>query len=233
MAGFYTTSLGNGGRHEKAPPVGQVGLEMPEPLGQTTQIQDWLSRLRQGDESAREELIRQATERLRRLAHRMLRSYPGVRRWEETDDVLNNAMLRLHRALADVKPESVKHFFRLAYTQIRRELIDLAKHYYGPEGMGAHHATDGVSPDTGARPRHDVSQDTYEPTKLSEWAEFHQQVEALPEKEREVFSLRWYEALNFAEIAEVVGATDRTAKRRWRSACVMLYKAMQGEAPGS
>jgi hypothetical protein len=31
----------------------------------------------------------------------------------------------------------------LAATCIRRELIDLARHYFGPEGMGTHRKADG------------------------------------------------------------------------------------------
>ena len=34
-------------------------------------------------------------ERLTRLTHNMLKDYPGVHRWEETDDILQNATLRL------------------------------------------------------------------------------------------------------------------------------------------
>ena len=68
---------------------------------------------------------------------------------------------------------------------------------------------------------------------MSKWTEFHEQVEALPETEKEVFGLRWYDELTFAEIGHVLEVTDRTAKRRWRSACKMLYIAMQGDAPGS
>ena len=76
-------------------------------------------------------------ERLQTLAHVMLRDYPRVKRWEETADVLQNALIRLHRALQTVIPPSPRDFFRLATLQIRRELVDLARHYYGPEGIGA------------------------------------------------------------------------------------------------
>ncbi len=78
-----------------------------------------------------------------------------------------------------------------------------------------------------------MSQDTFEPARVSEWTEFHEQVDNLPDKEKEVFSLRWYDGLTFAEIGQVLDVTDRTAKRRWRSSCVILYKAMQGNIPGS
>ena len=44
-------------------------------------------------------------------------------------------------ALNDVKPALLRDFYRLAAVQVRRELIDLARHYYGPQGHGAHHAS--------------------------------------------------------------------------------------------
>src|SRR5947209_2117063 len=99
-------------------------------------IQGCLERLRAGDPSARDELFRQAGGRLERLARRMLRDFPGVRRWAQTGDVLQSALVRLLRALAEVRPASAREFLGLAAEQIRRELLDLARHYYGPRGPG-------------------------------------------------------------------------------------------------
>src|SRR4051794_28001365 len=107
---------------------------MADASDRTIEIQDRLDRLRDGDQSAREELLVVAGERLSRLARRMLRDNSRVARWVQTDDVVQNASLQLYRALATVRPDSVRGFFNLAAVQIRRELIDLARHYYGPLG---------------------------------------------------------------------------------------------------
>src|SRR5262245_330879 len=107
----------------------------------TTEVQARIDRIRAGDPLAREELLAATCDRLRRLTRKMLKGYPGVRRWEETDDVMQNAVLRLCRALADVTPPTARDYFRLAALQVRRELLDLARHYYGPQGAGAHHAS--------------------------------------------------------------------------------------------
>src|SRR3954454_4097329 len=120
---------------------------MDEPHGESTRIGQLLSRLRAGDGAARDPLLGIVCERLGRLAHKMLRDFPGVARWEGTEDVVQNATLRLCRALKDVTPESPRSFFNLAAVLIRRELIDLARHYYGPHGMGAHHESVGPSHD--------------------------------------------------------------------------------------
>jgi RNA polymerase sigma-70 factor (ECF subfamily) len=101
---------------------------MPHLSQQTLQIQGWVDRLRAGDESARGELLNCACERLTRLTRKMLKSFPRLKRWEQTDDVFQNAALRLHRALGEVRPPTAADFFRLAALNIRRELLDLAKH---------------------------------------------------------------------------------------------------------
>ena len=115
-------------------------------MDQTDEADELLGRHRAGDPSARDGLIRLAQSRFTTLARAMLRRYPHLRRWEQTDDLLNAALIRLHRSLAEVRPETVRHFDNLAATQIRRELIDLARSYYGPEGLGANHHTDGTDP---------------------------------------------------------------------------------------
>jgi RNA polymerase sigma-70 factor (ECF subfamily) len=104
---------------------------------QTTILQRCLDRVQAGDETARAELIDRAQGRLKQLTLKMLKDFPRLHPWEEPDDVFQSAMLRLCRALQEVTPTSVRSFFRLAAVQIRRELIDLARHYFGPENRAA------------------------------------------------------------------------------------------------
>jgi RNA polymerase sigma-70 factor (ECF subfamily) len=205
---------------------------MTDASSQTVQIQGWLDRLRGGDETARDQLLRCACGRLRKLARKMLKGYPRVRRWEQTDDVLQNAVLRLHRTLQQLPVETSGDFFRLAALHIRRELLDLAKHYYGPLGQGARHASSSGGPSDS----HDLTPSdpvdlSGDPARLAAWSDFHQQIEALPDEEREVFDLLWYQGLSQAEAAEALGASERTVKRRWQSARLRLHDALGGEVP--
>src|SRR5688572_3766997 len=108
---------------------------MGEGSSDSVQLQSWLDRLAHGDLGARDEMLRHFCARLERLARKMLYCYPAVRRWVETDDVLQNALMRLFRALQEVRPETVRDFFGLAAEQMRRELIDLARHFQGPQGL--------------------------------------------------------------------------------------------------
>ena len=70
--------------------------------------------------------------------------------------------------------------------------------------------------------------DTYDPAQLALWTEFHEQVEQLPADEREVFNLRWYEALSEEETASVLETSTRTVRRRWLNARLRLGRFLKG-----
>jgi RNA polymerase sigma-70 factor (ECF subfamily) len=198
-----------------------------------TQIQGCIDRLISGDESAREELIAQASERLTRLTRKMLRDFPGVHRWEQTDDVLQNAALRLYRALGEVRPPTAADFFRLAAAQIRRELLDLARRYSGAHGLGAHHASiAGKGEDASAAAGPNPTDTTYDPDRLAAWSDFHREVGSLPDEERQAFDLLFYQGLSQAEAAAVLEVSERTIKRRWQSARLRLVQALGDKMPG-
>ncbi len=199
--------------------------DAPDPL------QMHLNRLIAGDEGAREALLAAAQERLTRLARRMLKDFPSVRRWEDTDDVYQNAALRLYSALKTVRPASGADFLRFAAVQIRRELIDLARRYYGPEGLGAHHASRG-----GQERSHDTDYtagtDTHEPSRLAMWSEFHEKIEALPDEDKALYDLIWYQGLGTPQVARLLNVTDRTVQRRWQQLRLKLHSELKGELPG-
>jgi RNA polymerase sigma factor (sigma-70 family) len=205
-----------------------------DPAGNTAQVQNLLDRLRAGGalDDVRGELIAQASERLVHLARGMLRRFPHLRRWEETDDVLQQALIRLHRALGEVHPESVRMFYGLAATQIRRTLIDLARHHFGPAGAAAHHHTDGGRRPSGDEqgPLVEQAPAAGEPQSLEDWAAFHDAVEKLPETAREVFHLLWYDGLDQTQAADLLGVSTRTIKNRWRDAKLALRDAL-GQGP--
>src|SRR6266851_5039265 len=158
---------------------------------QIEQLQIWIDRMQAGDPTARNELLRHACERLRRLTRKMLKGFARVKRWELTDDVLQN---------------------------------------YGPEGMGAHQASKLERDRSASPPLADL---TLEPSRLAIWSEFHQRVETLPEEEREVFDLLWYQGLTQPEAAALLGISEATLRRRWLAARERLHQALKGDLPGS
>lgn len=195
---------------------------MPE--GTTTAIQLCLDRLKAGDPAARDQLIARAGDRLRALTRRMLGKYERLRGFEETDDVYQNAAVRLLRALAAVPIETPADFFRVAALQIRRELINLSRHYFGPQGAGANErplraaALGTDSTGSFAVP----GESTFDPPRLAAWSELHERIDALPSEERDVFDLIWYHEMTHGEAASLLSVSESTVKRRWAAARLRL-----------
>jgi RNA polymerase sigma-70 factor (ECF subfamily) len=195
-------------------------------FSQTELIEGQLARLRAGDEGAINRLIEHAGDRLLHLTRKMLAGFAQVKRHEQTDDVLQNALVRLSRALGDGVPEDSRHFFRLAALQIRRELIDLARRY---SGKGACSLDDSADTD-GFAPDRSPAELTNDPRRIAEWTEFHRCISELPEKEREVVDLLLYNGLSQQEAAEVMQVDVRSIKRYWQRARLSLFERMQGSA---
>lgn len=185
----------------------------------TQQLARWMAKIDAGDPTALDGLLRHAADRLERLARHMLRSHPAVQRWAQTDDVLQGALVRLTRALQALRPASSRQFFALAAQQLRRELIDLARHYYGAEGVGANHASGSHVVDP--------SDQTHDPDHLADWSAIHEHIEQLPEEERAVVDLLFYQGLPQAEAAAILNVTVRTVQRRWQSALLRLHRVLR------
>jgi RNA polymerase sigma factor (sigma-70 family) len=200
--------------------------------GQTTRIGAALDRFAAGDVSARDDLIVWASQRMGEIAHRMLRTFPTVSRWEQTDDVVQNAALRLERALQATVPADARGLVGLAATQVRRELLDLAKKYRGPESFASHQETNYQRLGDDLRAKVDDAPQPDEPCdRLDRWTHMHTVAGELPDDEREVFHMCWYLGLKQDEIAALLGCSVRTVKRRWEMAKEWLAASMPEGRP--
>lgn len=182
----------------------------------TEQLESDFGRLRSGERSALNDLLEHAGSRLRHLTRKMLLTFPEVRRSEQTDDVLQSACLRLSQALSIVMPENLRHFFRLAALQIRRELLELSRGARGIDNLGSRPASEPglrISPEL----------NTHNPLKLAEWTELHEQIAALPDLERETVELLLYHGLPQADVARLMQVDVRSVKRYWQRARLALH----------
>jgi len=174
-------------------------------------LQACLLRLKAGDATVQEELWDLVNDRLSVLTRRMKRTnFKRVGGWAETEDIAQNARLRMIRALNDAVPATVRDFYGLANLQIRRELLDTIRKNQGRNGErdAPFQLMEGI----------DKANDTYNPEELAVWEEFHKAVGSLPEVERESFELWWYQELSHDEAAEILGVDPSTVKRRCRAA---------------
>ena len=199
---------------------------------QTVHLQRWMERMRAGDQLAQDELLQASCEQLERLSSRMLKKFPGVGRWEQTGDVLQNSLLRLTRALEQVTPTTTREYLGLAALQIRRELLDLCRRYQAQKGIGANHASNANLPQDGAAWAADPASEASRLDDDERWAQFHQEVEQLPVEEREAVGLLFYHGWPQEQAAELLQVDVRTIRRRWQQALRKLRRLLQDEAAG-
>lgn len=212
-----------------SPSDSRDGRSSHPPVDRTTQLQAWIDLLNSGDNTARERLIEAAAARLRTLAHGML-SGDRLRLWEETDDVLQDALVQLHKSLADVRPETVRDFLRLAAFHIRRALLNMARRYFGPQGIAANQAARGPRPSRADfswtdHPAHDSTPSALV-GRAEQWLRVQEAVGRLPDDEREVTELLWFHGLAQGEAAGVLDISERTVRRRWQRARLQLSDAL-------
>lgn len=191
-----------------------------------------LERLAAGDDSARDEILEVCNERLRTLSSRLLGKFARVRRWDNTDDVAQNAALRLYRALGESVPSSPRGLMGLMATQIQRELIDLARKHAGPMSYAANHGTnvrEGTHGDVFLVDEAEDASEEHEEIPLGRWESFHAAVERLPEDHREVFKLVWYLGADRETAAKTLGMSVRTIGRRWLKAREMVAEELARE----
>ena len=208
--------------------------------GETARIHMWLERLHAGDPNALNELIIHFERRLRSLTQKMIRDFPLVHCCEQTDDVFQNAVLRLSGALKAVWPTSTRDLIRLSAAQVRRELLNLARFYRnrpqllqsGDQKSGPWTTSEGTVVIRCDRTM-GVPESDETPRQLDQWTEFHEVAAGLPEPQREVFDLVWYQGMTQEQVARIQGVCVRTIKTRWNTARLAIYDALDGQLPGT
>jgi RNA polymerase sigma-70 factor (ECF subfamily) len=62
---------------------------------------------------------------------------------------------------------------------------------------------------------------------LAEWTELHEIFGKLPDEQREIVELLWYHGLTQPEVADLLGTSLRTVKRRWQHARLLLHEYLR------
>lgn len=198
------------------------------PYEHSTGIDNLIKRLREKEPKVREELIAYTLERLRKLTRRMFRKYPGLKTLEETDDIVQKLVIRLHRMLDELVPDNTASFFRLASQNIRWVLYDLAKSSaskYRPLNSG-----DLASSDQHKEHRQLIAPDG-EPSSFIEWAEFYAKIEELPMENKQIFDLLWFQGLSQVDAAKALDMPTRTFTRKWTETKLLIRLLMHNQGP--
>jgi RNA polymerase sigma-70 factor (ECF subfamily) len=175
----------------------------------TAEIQSALDHFLAGDQAAKAELVNRAGERLMVLARKLLRGFGSGP--EETAAVVSEAYLKLHKALDEVRPATVRQFFGLASLQMRRVLLDLVR----AAKRGGHV----VNEDSG---QFDTPDSTDGHSESDLVTDLYAAIDALDDDLKEVVLLRYFQGLTQAEAGELLGVHEDTVKKRWAKARVIL-----------
>lgn len=208
---------------EKEDPAGKIDPETwiePAALPGEDDLTGLLVAWGEGDPEAGEELMRQVSGRLRRLAGRFLR-HERRDHTLETAELINEAYLRLIRQ-ENVTWESRRHFFAMTGKMMRRILVDHARRRaFSKHGGHLERLPEEVLEDHAA--------ETGDESLIA----LGGALDALTEEREElstVVELRYFVGLTGDEIAESLGISRPTVQRRWKMARAWLYRYLQSKS---
>lgn len=203
-----------GSPHTPRPPMSSDPTSVPT----TVYIQGALDQFLAGDPAAKGRLITLAEKRLMVLARKLKIAFPTSP--EETAGVVNEAYLKLHKALDEVRPGTVRQFFALASLQMRRVLLDLARANRRRGKRGSLNDSENpIDPPAPGGEDRDEVRDLFDA------------IDRLDEELREVVNLLFFQGLTQAEAAQVLVVHEDTVKRKWAKARVILAKYLAAFRP--
>lgn len=183
-------------------------------MNQITQI---LHAVDRGDPKAAEELLPLVYEELRKLAAARMAN-EAVGHTLQPTALVHEAWLRLAGNDSQIQFANRAHFFAAAADAMRRILIDRARRK-GSQKRGGH--WERVDLD-----KVEFASDADDDTLLL----VNEALDKLAQEQlqaAEIVKLRFFAGLTLEEAGQVLGFTERTAKRHWAFARAWLYDAMK------
>jgi RNA polymerase sigma factor (TIGR02999 family) len=181
-----------------------------------------LSAARGGDRAASDSLFAGVYRELHRLAHAQLavRGRPGDTL--DTTALVHEAYLRLVQP-AGLSAEDRAHFFNLAARVMRNVVVDYARRRDAAKRSG-----DVVRIEVGGPGEPAAETDARLTEDLLALDASLERLEAESPRLARLVELRFFAGLSFAEIGEIQGQAERTAKRDWRKARAFLLADLGG-----
>jgi len=179
-------------------------------------LTDLIRRAQSGDEAALRQVFDAAYQDLHRMARSRIRQGGGGTLLDTTS-LVHESYLRFANA-GELKVSDRAHFFRYAGQVMRSVIVDMARARSAERrGGGLRDLTLNTALGDAARGGED------------EVLRVHEALEdlaALDARLTQVVELRYFAGLTEIEIAEALGVTDRTVRRDWEKARLLLAQAL-------
>ena len=177
-----------------------------------------------GDRAAVDAIFSALYPDLKRIARARLRQQ-GHGAGLHTTTLVHESFVRLVHAKA-LNLQDRRHFFAYTAKMMRNIIVDSAReHLAERRGGGAEHVTLGTD---------EAGQVADNASGGAELVRVHDAVRALEQVDpdlAELVEMRYFGGYDDLEIAELLGVTDRTVRRRWEKARAWLYVALQDDGP--
>jgi RNA polymerase sigma factor (TIGR02999 family) len=176
-----------------------------------------LNRAQQGDPTAASELLPLVYDELRKLAAARMANESASHTLQPTA-LVHEAWLRLTDTDPNTRFANRAHFFAAAAEAMRRILVDRARRKLaGKRGGGRER----ISLD-----KVEIAADADDETLLLVSESLDELAREQPQA-AEIVKLRFFVGLTLEEAGQLLGFTERTAKRHWAFARAWLYHAMK------
>jgi RNA polymerase sigma factor (TIGR02999 family) len=174
-----------------------------------------IHRAQDGDREAADVLYAETYADLRRLAHRRLRAGSRLTLLD-TGSLVHEAYLRFAQA-PHLKLESRIHFMRWAAQVMRSIIVDFVRlRLAGRRGGGSSR----VSPDV------EIAADSPGEAEILGVHQALDRLAAVDPRITQVVEMRYFGGMTEEEIARALGVTERTVRRDWQKARLLLREAL-------
>jgi len=199
------------------------------PLTTESRLDEAVARLKAGDKSAIDDLLGHVRNRLMMITRRKLRGPGGfttVAGLYATDDVVQEASLRLEKTLRNTPVNSGDHFLRLAAVHIKQTLLNLHAHartksrFPGTVGASQAGADDPAALLAGAPARTDAE---------FRWDKFLDHFKSLTDEQRQMLDDVFFNGCTQQETADRMRIGITAFKDRWLKLKLLLID--QGFTP--
>ena len=185
-------------------------------MSEPARLTELIHRVQEGDAEAADALFAATYDDLRRLARARLRA-SGIRGTLDTSSLVHESYVRFASS-GQIRLEDRLHFMRWAGRVMRSVIVDFVRRRMAERrggDVGRVTLTERLAPGH-MRPEDEI-------LAVHEALE---QLAAVDARMGQVVELRYFGGMTDAEIAEALGVTDRTVRRDWEKARLLLREAL-------